>query len=106
MNISKNIMLAVDKEFPFIHFLYGDEIFGYAYKEATDNVKRLAKLSIEELANECANAENNSDRATCIIIEHILTTRLFKIQSTASWGAGILALVGVLMGYFFKGSGS
>lgn len=105
MSIFKNIMIATDKKFPFIHILYGDAIFGYAFDDASDSVKQLAKLSVEELAKECANAEVDNDRTRCIIIEHILTTRLFKIQSNASWGAGVLALLGVLIGYLFRGSG-
>jgi hypothetical protein len=97
-------MVTLNNEFPFIHILYGDKIFDYAFKEASDDVKKFAKLSVEELAKECANAEGTNDRAKCIIIEHILTTRLFKLQSNASWGAGILALLGVLVGYFFRSS--
>lgn len=94
----KNLIIAPNKKFPFIHFIYGDKIYDYEFAEASDTVKQLAKLSIEDLAKERVDAEVVKDLAKCIIIDHILTTRLFKIQSNASWGAGILALLGVLLG--------
>lgn len=102
MNPFKSLMIVSSRKFPFVSILRGDAIFEHAFNEASADVRRMAKLSVEELAKEYADAEIKKNRATCIIIEHILSVRLYKIQSNAAWGAGILALLGMLVGYILR----
>jgi hypothetical protein len=107
MKIGKRFLVVLGNKFPFLQVLTGEEIFEHAFVEASNDTIRRAKSSVEELSKEYAEAETNGDRATCVVIEHILSTRLLRIQAnTALIATGITVcamLASTILGYYLGG---
>ena len=106
MKITNRALIEFDVKFPFVHLIYGRDLFEHAFAEASDDTKRLAKSSIEELTKECAEAETRGDRATSIVIEHFLSARLLKSQTNTaliSAGVSVCATLGaVFLGHYIR----
>jgi hypothetical protein len=104
MKVGKKALFVLDKKFPYLHLLVGEKLFEYAFAEASDDTKRRVKSSEEELARELAEAEVKNDRVTCILIDHMLSTRLLKIQTNVTLVATAIAscatLIAAVLGYF------
>lgn len=67
--------------------------------EMADEAKVLRELDTWQLAealNECGSF--GSDPAKHTYIEHLLAQRLAKLQSKASWGAGLIGFFGAILG--------
>lgn len=69
----------------------------YWWKSATDYELSLSKMSLSELARELQDMKVRKEVANTIIVEHMLTARLVRIQSRASWGSGWLAFAGAVL---------
>lgn len=101
-------MIIVDKRFPYIHFLSGEEIFERAFNEASDEERHLIKLTAPELARKYQEAKVAKDESKCVLIEHYLNLRLVMLQvqarSRASWmsllGVFLSGLLGFVLGKF------
>ena len=73
--------------------------YSFWFNHFTDEEKKLALMDAWQLASIIKDAGVRRDmEQKRIIAEHMLNVRLAKIQATASWGAGILAFVGAIIG--------
>ena len=109
MKISNKLLVELNKNFPFVHFIYGQSLFEHAFAEASDDSKRRAKATIEELAIEYNEAKTKKDHVTCVVIDHILNTRLIAMQNKTTFLAAVISacatIIGVILGYLL-GTGS
>jgi len=93
--------------FPYIRFVRREEAGEFFFKEATDEEKRLVKLSAAELAKEYHEAQE-LDPSRCVLIEHYLNLRLLRVQIRSSYNVAILspviaAILGVAVGACLRG---
>lgn len=96
-------MIIVDRRFPYVHFLSGDEIFERAFNEASSEESQLIKLTAPELARKYQEAKVTRDEAKCILIEHYLSLRLVTLQvratSRSGWVTSVGAILAALVGF-------
>lgn len=109
MKISNKLLIEFNNKLPFIHLIYGKSLFEHAFSEASDDLKRRAKATIEDLAKEYNEAKLKKDHVACVVIDHILNTRLIAMQNkitlVGSVISAIAAIAGVILGYLL-GTGS
>jgi hypothetical protein len=91
-------MLVVTKSFPFFQIIRKKDQFEYFFNEFSDEEKKLIKLTAPELAKEYDIAKNKKDNGRCLLIEHYLSLRLFKLQSRSTLTAAIIASISAIAG--------
>ena len=69
----------------------------YWWKLVTDYERSLSKMSLSELASELQRTQVRHEKANTIIVEHMLSARLARIQSRASWWSGWLGFAGAML---------
>jgi len=69
----------------------------YWWKLVTDYERSLSKMSLSDLASELQRTQVRQEAANTIIVEHMLSARLARIQSRGSWWSGWLGFAGAML---------
>jgi hypothetical protein len=71
--------------------------YEYWWKRLTDYERKLSKMSLSDLASELQRTKARYETENTTIVEHVLATRLARIQSRGSLWSGWLAFVGAIL---------
>lgn len=71
--------------------------FAHEFQLLTDYERALAKMSLSDLASELQRTQVRHETSNTIIVEHILASRLVRLQSRASWWSGWLGFAGAML---------
>jgi hypothetical protein len=69
----------------------------YWWNKFSDYELELSRMTLTELASELNRAKVRNEVENSIIVEHILSSRLARIQSNASWWSGWLGFAGAML---------
>lgn len=73
--------------------------FGVWFDELTDEEKGLKGKTVWELAMIIEDADAGVEaKRNKIVAEHMLNSRLARIQANAAWGSGVLGFLGGIVG--------
>lgn len=64
----------------------------------TNEERVLSEMDAKQLSSALSEAQMQNNREREILVEHILSARLARLQSNASWGSGTLGFVGAIIG--------
>lgn len=78
--------------------LFVRDKYAYWLTHFTDEERKLREMDVMELAAALHEAQVRRDDRRRIVVEYMLGSRLARLQSKASWGSGILAFVGAVLG--------
>lgn len=90
-------MIAFSSRFPWVKWLSEEAAVKLFFEQYTDYERSLSKMTLSELASELDRTQKSNEASNTIIVEHILASRLVRIQSNASWWSGWLNILGAML---------
>ena len=69
----------------------------YWWNKFSDYELELSRMSLTELASELNRTKVRHETENEIIVEHILASRIARLQSRASWWSGWLSFAGAML---------
>ncbi|MGR6106262.1 MAG: hypothetical protein ACU4EQ_12855 [Candidatus Nitrosoglobus sp.] len=70
--------------------------YDFWWKYFSDEEKKLKRMDAWQLIEIIQNARQETEQK-CIVAEHMLSIRLARIQSKASWDSGFLGFLGAII---------